>query len=262
MTSSVQLAQWERDEAAVFEGWDFAYIGDRSSQDEPPWSYPDRAAELIRTAQRLLDVDTGGGERLATLAPLPRATTAIEGYHPNVAVARARLAPFGVAVEEVAVGACWPFADAAFDLILNRHGHINEREIARTLTHGGVFFSQQVGSDNLADLVATFDDVTSPGGNALAAVAARLEAEGLVISRGETWSGQQTFRDVGALVYFLRAVPWVVPGFSVKSHRTGLARLQERLDSDGELAFSISRFLVEARRSNRHSGLPITGRAR
>jgi SAM-dependent methyltransferase len=246
MASSVQLAQWERDEAAGFEGWDFSYISRRASQSEPPWSYRDRAAELIRASQRLLDVDTGGGELLASLAPLPPATTAIEGYHPNVAVARGRLAPFGVAVEEVAVSARWPFADAAFDLILNRHGHINAREIGRTLAPGGVFFSQQVGSDNLADLVATFDGVTSPGGNSLAAVSARLEAEGLVVVRGEAWSGQQRFCDVGALVYFLRAIPWVVPGFSVNSHRAVLARLQERLDADGVLAFSVCRFLIEA----------------
>ncbi|HVY03637.1 MAG TPA: hypothetical protein VG983_08285, partial [Caulobacterales bacterium] len=101
MTSSVQIAQWERDEAAGFEGWDFAYISRRSSQGEPPWSYRDRAAELIRASQRLLDVDTGGGEMLASLAPLPPGAAAIEGYRPNVGLARARLASFGVAVEEV-----------------------------------------------------------------------------------------------------------------------------------------------------------------
>src|SRR5580692_7851187 len=133
MIGSVQLAQWERDEAAVFEGWDFAYISGRSSQDGPPWSYRDRVAKLVRTSRRLLDVDTGGGEQLASLAPLPPVTMAIESHHPNVEIARARLASLGVAVEEVAVGARWPFTDGAFDLILNRHGHINAHEIARTL---------------------------------------------------------------------------------------------------------------------------------
>jgi SAM-dependent methyltransferase len=248
MTRSAQLAQWKRDEAAFFEGWDFTYIDRRSSQGEPPWSYRDRAAELIRASKRLLDVDTGGGEFLSSLGPLPTATTAIEAYHPNVGIARARLAALGVAVEEVAVGARWPFDDAAFDLILNRHGHINAREIARTLAPGGVFFSQQVASDNLSDLAATLGVATAHDDNSLAAVTARFEAEGLVIVRGETWTGQQTFRDVGALVYFLKAVPWIVPGFSVESHRSMLAGHQERLEAVGVLAFSISRFLVEANR--------------
>jgi SAM-dependent methyltransferase len=245
VVSDAQLAQWERDEAAVFEGWDFAYIGARSAQDEPRWSYSERATELIRASRRLLDVDTGGGERLASLAPLPPQTKAIESYPPNVAVARERLAPLGVVVEALAVGARFPFADAAFDLILNRHGHLNAPETARTLAPGGVFFSQQVGADNLADLAAAFGADPSPSDN-LPAVTARLEAEGLAIVRAEAWRGQQTFRDVGALVYFLKAIPWVVPGFSVKSHQTALARLQDRLGAGGALAFSISRFLVEA----------------
>jgi SAM-dependent methyltransferase len=248
VTHPAQVERWRKDEAAVFQGWDFTYISRRSSQDHPPWSYRDRAAELVGSSRRLLDVDTGGGEWLASLAPLPPYVTAIESHPPNVGVARPRLAALGVTVEEVGVGAPWPFADAAFDLILNRHGHINAREIARTLAPGGVFFSQQVGAGNLADLAAAFGDVASGGDNNLAAVTAQLEAEGLVITRGETWTGRQTFRDVGALVYFLKAVPWVVPGFSVDSHWTQLSRLQERLDSKGALAFAISRFLVEARR--------------
>jgi SAM-dependent methyltransferase len=249
MTAAADLAQWERDEAASFEGWDFDHIQGRSSQDAPPWSYRDRAAELIGSSQRLLDVDTGGGEMLASLAPLPPEAAATESYLPNVAVARARLAPLGVAVEEVAVGAHWPFADVAFDLILNRQGHINAAEIVRTLSPGGVFFSQQVGSDNLADLAAALGGPPSRSDNDLASVTARLEAEGLVVARGECWSGQQTFRDVGALVYFLKAIPWVVPGFSVKRHRAQLSRLQHRVDAGGVLAFSISRFLVEAHKS-------------
>lgn len=246
MTPAAQLEQWKRDEAAAFEGWDFSYIGDRSAQDEPPWSYRDRAKELIRSARRVLDVDTGGGELLASLAPFAPGAAATESHHPNVEVARERLAPLGVTVEEAPVGARWPFADATFDLVLNRHGHLNAPETARALTRGGVFFSQQVGAGNLEDLAAAFDHAAPRDDNSLAAVTARLEAEGLVIRRGETWTGRQTFRDVGALVYFLRAVPWVVPQFSVEAHRAALTHLQERLRAEGALAFSITRFLIEA----------------
>src|SRR5579871_1283063 len=146
------LEQWKRDERAVFEGWDFAYIAGRSSQDEPPWFYRDRARDLVRSARHLLDVDTGGGEFLLSLAPLPAATRAIESYPPNVAVARERLAPAGVAVEGVEVGGIWPAQDATFDVILNRQGHFNAKETARCLAEGGVFLTQQVASENLADL--------------------------------------------------------------------------------------------------------------
>jgi hypothetical protein len=85
--------------------WDFSYLNDRAAQDERPWSYCDVAANLIRVARHPLDVDTGGGEFLASLAPLPPATKAIESYHPNVSLASSRLAAAGVEVSEVADGA-------------------------------------------------------------------------------------------------------------------------------------------------------------
>lgn len=248
MATPAEVEQWKRDEAASFEGWNFSHLGGRAFQDEPPWSYRDRAAELIQDARHLLDVDTGGGEFLSALAPLPPGAKAIEGYRPNVALASAHLAASRVEVSEVAVGAPWPFDDASFDLVLNRHGHLNIPETSRTLKPGGLFLTQQVSSANLADLVAVFDRTEDRGDNTLDLVDSALRASGFDIVRAETWSGHQFFADVGALAYFLRAIPWVVPGFSVASHLVTLQQLDDKLRREGTLAFSIFRFLVEARK--------------
>ena len=250
MVTTELLERWREDEAAGFEGWDFSYISGRSSQQAPPWSYRTRAVELVEAARRLLDIDTGGGEFLASLAPLPAQSVAIESYRPNVAVARERLAPMIVDVHEVAVGAAWPVDDACFDLILNRQGHLNAPEIARCLAPGGRFLTQQVGSGNLADLTSLFGPAESPAANKLSTVSAQLETHGLTIVRGEAWTGRQTFSDVGALVYFLKAIPWIVHGFSVDAHGAvlqALQALQARTDAGAPLSFSIERFLIEAR---------------
>ena len=55
-----------------------------------------------------------------------------------------------------------------------------------------------------------------------------------------------TFRDVGALVYFLKAVPWVIEGFDVERHHDVLLSLHQRLQSGHPLQFTYSRFLIEA----------------
>ena len=60
------------------------------------------------------------------------------------------------------------------------------------------------------------------------------------------WQGTFSFLDVGALVYYLRAIPWVVPNFSVDTHLAQLLRLQQRLVADGELTFIDRSFLIEA----------------
>lgn len=72
----------------------------------------------------------------------------------------------------------------------------------------------------------------------------------LVVETAEEWSGTDVFKDIGALVYYLKAVPWIVPqGFSVAKHQDYLQKLQERLEQEGELAFLQKLFLAIARKS-------------
>jgi SAM-dependent methyltransferase len=105
------------------------------------------AGELVRGSTSLLDVDAGGGELLACLAPLPARTTAVEGWAPNLTVARERLAPLGVDVR-FAPDARLPGDGRSVDLVLNRHGRLNPEETARVLRPGGALLTQQVGSDD------------------------------------------------------------------------------------------------------------------
>jgi SAM-dependent methyltransferase len=150
------LDQWTRDATAPFEGWDFAYLSTRMVEDEPPWSYPGLARAALATAGDTLDVATGGGEMLASLAPFSGRVRAVEGHQPNLPVAQRRLGPLGVEVFEGSTRLGMPFVDASFDLVLNRHGGFRPAEMARILKPGGVFLTQQVGGDNLQDLAAAF----------------------------------------------------------------------------------------------------------
>jgi hypothetical protein len=54
------------------------------------------------------------------------------------------------------------------------------------------------------------------------------------------------FFDIGAVVYFLRVVPWIVPGFTVPKYRDALRALLETIVRRGAFETSASRTLVEA----------------
>ncbi|HEY1928282.1 MAG TPA: hypothetical protein VGG92_12525 [Caulobacteraceae bacterium] len=54
-----------------------------------------------------------------------------------------------------------------------------------------------------------------------------------------------TFLDVGALVYFLNAVPWVINDFDVWGCQDVLAALHRDCVAGRPLRFTYSRFLVE-----------------
>ncbi len=135
----------------ILTGWDFGWLEGRAAGPNPSWSYPAAARELVRDSESLLDVDTGGGEMLASLGPRPGRVTAVEGWAPNLPVARERLGPLGVEVL-FAPDAALPLDDDSVDLVLDRHGRLDAGEIARVLAAGGRLLTQQVGSDDCAEL--------------------------------------------------------------------------------------------------------------
>ena len=131
-----------------FSGWDFTYIKDRIVEDPLTWSYSSIVIPLVRKSHSLLDMGTGGGELLSSLAPLPANSSATEVYPPNVPIAKKRLEPLGVKVVQIEEEAKLPFDDNEFDLILNRHEWYSPQDVFRILEPGGIFVTQQVGDKN------------------------------------------------------------------------------------------------------------------
>lgn len=243
--------RWADEERQPFTGWDFAHLKGRMSDAEPPWSYPVRAAALMRGSSSMVDIDTGGGERLLEMRKAwPGNVAATESYPPNFRLAAERLSPLGVTVVQVeSTGVLLPFAGGAFDLVLNRHAGINVVETARILAPGGTFLTRQVHGMWAHDLMAVFGTKPQWPWATPAKFGPELESAGLKVVDIKEWEGRLTFTDVGAVVYYLKAVPWLVQGFSVKEHLKPLLALQDRLDSGQPLSFFAALYLIEARKA-------------
>ena len=255
MNQEALTKNWKYEEGQPFIGWDFSYLDGRMLEEQPPWSYTARAAELMKTSSSVLDLDTGGGERFLELREhWPPKVVATEHYPPNFKLATERLTPFGAKVVDIQLSdfGLIPFADGEFDLVLNRHAAFNPYEVARVLDRGGSFLTQQVHGLWAADLLAALDAKPQWPEATPEKYLPPLKAAGLEIVNVENWSGELTFTDVGAIVYYLRAIPWLVPGFSVKSHLDYLLKLQEQLERDRVLAFTSRKYLIEARKPAAH----------
>lgn len=250
MNDQVRLIQqWEKDEKVPFKGWDFSYINKRLKREEPNWDYVKTAKKLVRKSSSLLDIDTGGGEILSKLGPFPKKAIAIESYKPNISVARKCLNNYGVKVIEANASRRFPFKDNEFDLILNRHGTINAFEIYRTLKKGGIFFTQQVSADrDVSDMHKIFNSQSKWTFNNLKYRVKELKKLGFEIIISKDWDGKITFYDVGAVVYLLKATPWLIDNFSVKSHLKYLLKLQKKIELNKKIQFRTSRFLILARK--------------
>jgi SAM-dependent methyltransferase len=246
---------WKYEEGQPFIGWDFSYLDGRMLEGQPPWSYSALAAELMKTSSSVLDLDTGGGERFLELREhWPPKVVATEHYPPNFKLATERLTPFGAKVVDIQLSdfGLIPFADGEFDLVLNRHAAFNPYEVGRVLAPGGSFLTQQVHGLWAADLLAAFAAKPQWPEASPEKYLPHLQEAGLEITNVENWSGELTFTDVGAIVYYLRAIPWLVPGFSVESHLNYLLKLQEQLERDRVLVFTSRKYLIEARTPAAH----------
>jgi SAM-dependent methyltransferase len=230
------------------EGWDFSWFAGRASEQRPAWGYARLMAGRMARAGAALDIQTGGGEVLATVGSGPIELMATESWPPNLAIARRNLAHLHAIVVEVDDTAPLPFPDDHFDLVVSRHPTVVLwDEIARVLAPGGTYFSQQVGGGTVRELTDAMmgpqpvHPSRSPDVARDAAVRAGLDVVDL-----RTESLRMEFHDIAAVIVFLRKVIWIVPGFTVEAYRDQLAGLDACMRADGPFVAHAQRFLIEA----------------
>ncbi|WP_042678903.1 methyltransferase domain-containing protein [Anaerosalibacter massiliensis] len=230
-----------------FEGWDFSFLESTGRMQEFPlsWNYRNKVMIEIHEVSSLLDMGTGGGEFLSTLDPLPKYTCATEGYKPNILIAKNKLEPLGVKVYEVENDECLPFDDETFELIINKHESYSPKEVKRILKDEGIFVTQQVGGLNDKEIneflgapeFEFFDWNLERAVGQLKAVDLKVleQKEDLIKTR---------FYDIGAIVYYLKAIPWQVPDFTIERYFDKLVEIHNIIEKLGYIDFTCHRFFI------------------
>jgi len=241
----------EEEKIAYIHGWDFSHIEGRFYEDTAfPWDYPQVIGEYLTPEEKLLDIDTGGGEFLLSLGHPHSNTAATENYPPNVQLCKERLLPLGIDFRQADGNGELPYPGDQFDMVIDRHGDFNPAQISRVLKPGGIFVMQQVGAENDRELVELLcGNVPMPFPEQYAQKAAdAFRKAGFHILRQEECFRPIRFYDVGALVWFARVIPWEFPDFSVDSHLNALLRAQQILEETGCIEGRTHRFLIVAQK--------------
>ena len=229
-------------------GWDFSRLSGRMMVDDTPWDFDADCLAEMRRASNLVDLGTGGGERLrrllAAVPPGERRVAATEGWAPNFPVAQGNLAPLGIDVVSYSIdhGQPLPFDDSSLDLVMSRHEAIDIGEAARVLVPGGRLLSQQVHGRDAEEIHLWFDEEFLFPDATPERYAADLEAAGMRVDAMDEWQGTRVFTDVEALVVYLALVPWDAPNFDVRRNERRLAEL----DANRPIRVSQRRFRVSA----------------
>jgi hypothetical protein len=140
-------------------------------------------------------------------------------------------------------------ADNSFDLVLASRSAFSPVEVARVLRPSGRLRTIQNGvewrGETLADaLGGTRPDWTVPGHGWN--VGETLRASGLRILTWREQPTSTTYHDIGAVVYMLLHVPWLIVDFDVPRFRDQLYRLHQRIQREGSFTTRGYAYVIEA----------------
>lgn len=178
---------------------------------------------------------------------------ATEGWPPNLPVATAALAARGIPVlaYDAEEDRRLPFADARFDVVLDRHEAYDVAEVMRVLRPGGRFLTQQVDGRDFEETHALFGGTTAYPHITLERLRAEAVSAGFAVDDERDWAGTMRFADVATFVSYVRVVPWEVPDdFSVDRYAAELLALHA---SGRELVFTQRRFVLSCRNPDQTS---------
>lgn len=178
-------------------GWDFSSMN--VLRQPVPWEYHDVVLRYVRPSDYVLDVGTGGGERLASLA-------GAFGYGLGIDVDRemVRLAGENSAADNLGFRVCSERLETVaetFDVIIDRHAPFDLAAVAAHLKPGGYFITQQVGERNMACVKAVLGQPASPP-----AIQRQAFSGDLRLLAFMEYDVEYVVRDIKSLIFWLNAL--------------------------------------------------------
>lgn len=234
-------------------GWDFSplFLTHRMKETPLPWDYKEIVKKRLHNVNTLLDMGTGGGEFLSTLAPLPVNTFATENYPPNISAAERNLSGLNVKVISGYEDSHLPFKDNYFDFIINRHEYYDAGEVFRILKRGGFFITQQVNSDCDEEILDVLgiekDEKELKRWNAESSENELVKA-GFDIAEKQSADGYTVFYDTGAVISYIKVINWLVPDFDLKQYSEGIGKIEKTISEKGFFKSRLNRFLIIAQK--------------
>jgi len=119
--------------------------------------------------------------------------------------------------------------------------------LKRVLKREGVFITQQVGCFTTANLLKDMLGSKASYGNwNLQSAINELERNGFTISDADEHITTVRFYDIGAIVYYLKAIPWLIEDFLPEKYYDELMYIHRRIERDGYYDILNHLFIITA----------------
>lgn len=255
---SVDELQAIAHEAGTRSGWDFSRM--RTEREPVPWDYPEVVSRYLTPTDTVLDVGTGGGERLLNLASRFATGVGIDPDHEMVRVAlanAARTAMTHVTFQQAGTGDLLNIPHEMFDVVLTRHAPTSARGLNHVTKPGGYFVCQGVGAHNMENIRLAFQtgSATQYDNDQRSLISELCESGWVIVAEGE-YNVRYLVRDLPSLLFWFSAIAGAneVPSdFSIARHHNILNDIIRHYGSDRGVETNEHRTLLIARKSPRRA---------
>lgn len=137
-------------------GWDFSHLN--TTEEGQGWDFFQEVLKKAKPKDSLLDIGTGGGERILKIAKHFKSVYGIDHSSSMVSTANENLLKTKLNNVKFSLmdSSKLDFSDNYFDIVTDRHCDFNPSEVFRVLKKGGYFFTQQVSEGDQMNIKKAF----------------------------------------------------------------------------------------------------------
>ena len=231
---------------AKLRGWDFSQV--RVVEEGPRIDYSKVVEFHLRRNKTLLDIGTGGGERLEAFAPKVREAIGTDIDRKMIKTAAEDLGKSSL--HNVNLILCdserIPIAGSHIDIVIDRYAPFNAKEVSRILKPGGTFITQQVSEGDKGNFKEIFQRGQSYGeksGTLKKRYLMELREAGIRIIEERTVNTTEYYESMDDVIFLLANTP-IIPDFDFKKEQDKLEKIEEKFKNNKGIRTNSERFLI------------------
>lgn len=238
------------EEVGELAGWDFSSI--KCTVEGKAWDFYEEACKYIKKTDTLLDVGTGGGEKLLAIANSALFLVGIDLSTKRISDARHNLISSGInnarffAMDSEKL----QFPNDFFNVVTCRQAPFSAQEVARVLSDDGLFITQQVSEHDKLNMIETFGRGSSVNedGTLKNKYVNELREAGFEDVEAFDYDATEYYHTYEDLIFLLKHTP-IVPNFGQSDHDFVLLdQFIEQYQTSKGIMTNSKRFMIVARK--------------
>ncbi|PWV99641.1 methyltransferase family protein [Paenibacillus cellulosilyticus] len=202
-------------------GWNFSHV--KCTTTGVQWNFYEEVASRCRPSDILLDIGTGGGEALLSIADAALLLIGIDNASGMLETANLNITRSGksnVRILPMDADQLLNFPDSFFNIVSNRHCGFFASEVSRVLAAGGFFLTQQVSEGDKMNLKQAFSRGQAfgiPDGTLLKQYQSELREAGFRSVQSFEYDAAEYYHSAEDLLFLLKHTP-IIPNFGHDVH--------------------------------------------